>query len=448
MPATSYETPYDEEMERGVIGSVLINPSLFIILFDVLKPTDFFLVRHQHIWEAMIRIDSRDEVIERQTLRRELQNANHYTLIGGDTYLSELINSTPSAIYAEQYAQLVQRDSVRRKLIQAADDIKAIAYDKSRDIDTALSDSERKLSQITDNTHIGHNYKTMSELSHIAISETEIRIANKGEPIGIPTGYTKVDTILNGSKDGDLVIIAGRPGMGKTAFAINMSLNAARNGTSVAHFTIEMSAESIHYRRLAIETGLPIQKLTGNSFTDRELSRYMAGAGSLSKLPIYTDDSKSLTPTKLRSTAMRVKGQHGLDMIIVDYIGLMSAPGYERNRVQEVSYITRYLKQLAGELEIPVFALAQLNRKVEERSDKRPLLSDLRDSGSIEQDADAVMFLYRDVVYNEATENPNQADVIVAKHRNGATGTAPLYFHAPLMQFSNGSVQSVDLSTL
>lgn len=443
-PATAMNLPYDEEMERAVVGSVLINPTIFLIIAATIKASDFYLLRHQYIFEAMGKIEARKDSISRATVKRQLQDVGNFDIVGGDVYLSTLINSVDSVMYAEQYAELVLRDSIRRKLIQASDEIRAMAEDKSRDIDTAIAESEHKLSMVTDNTKIGLSYKTMSELSSDAIAELEERIQRGDGGLGIPIGYKSIDQLLTGFNKGQLIIGGGRPGMGKTAFAINASINAARMGASIGYFTLEMDANQIHNRRLAIETGMPIQKLTGGEFSERELKRYISAADRLSKLPIYTDDSASLTPSQLRGKAMRIKSQHGLDMLIVDYIGLMHAPGYEGNRVQEMSYISRYLKELARELNIPIFALSQLNRELEKRKDKRPQLSDLRESGSLEQDADIVMFFYRDVVYNEATENPNQADIIIAKHRNGPTDTIPLYFDAPLMKFEEGTRTIID----
>jgi replicative DNA helicase len=252
-----------------------------------------------------------------------------------------------------------------------------------------------------------------------------------------------------GCKKSDLIIFAGRPGMGKTSFMLSLALNAAQQfDARVLIFTLEMGVEQMIQRMVSMETGINMQRLRTGQFDDAEQRRLVEALGRLSQHRIFIDDSPSLTPIQMRTKCQRVNYEHGLDLVILDYLQLMHAPGYEGNRVQEISYISRQMKELARELNVPLLSAAQLSRAVEQRADKRPQLSDLRESGSIEQDSDIVMFLYRDIVYNEATENPNQADVIVAKHRNGPTDTIPLYFDATITRFQDGTRQHVDLSAM
>jgi replicative DNA helicase len=274
----------------------------------------------------------------------------------------------------------------------------------------------------------------------------EYLISNPNATHGVPSGFKDLDTLLGGLQRSDLIIFAGRPGMGKTSFLLSAAANAARIGARVAIFTMEMGADQIVQRLISMETGINTQKLRLGQLTQQEYGRFVEAAGRVSRLNVFIDDTPALSPLQMRTKCRRLKHEFGVDMVIVDYLQLMNAGGqYQNNRVQEISYISRSLKELARELNTPIFSAAQLSRAVEQRQDKRPVLSDLRESGSIEQDADVVMFLYRDVVYNDATEFPNQADVIIAKHRNGPTDTISLYFDKSLTKFMDGTVRRIDL---
>jgi len=290
---------------------------------------------------------------------------------------------------------------------------------------------------------------TMSDALSAYYNRIEHLMLERGGTVGVPSGFRDLDQLLGGFQRSDLLVFAGRPGMGKTSFLLTVALNAARAGARIAIFTMEMGVEQIVQRIVAMESGIDVQALRLGRLSPTDQMRFTEVIGRLSSLPIFIDDTPALSPLDIRTKARRLAHEFGLDMIMVDYMQLMNAgKGYENNRVQEISYISRSLKELARELNVPLISAAQLSRAVEQRNDKRPVLSDLRESGSIEQDADIVMFLYRDEVYNEATEYPNQADVIVAKHRNGPTDTISLYFEKRLTKFMDASVQRVNLSDL
>lgn len=438
---------YDEEMERAVLGSILIVPKLMVAI--ELQPDDFFLLRHQYVWTAFKNLYARGEMIERQTLRRELQNLEYYDMVGGDIFISDLVNSTPSAIYAEQYAMLIHRDSVRRRLVMAADAIKAAANDKANSLEEALDISSAKLMQVQDSYVDSKNYKTMRMAVSNVMDEAEKAQQMDEKEIGVPTGLSALDGLLGGLQKSDMVIVAGRPGMGKTSFALSVMLNAINNlNARVGYFSMEMSAEQLVKRLLSMETGMSMSYLRSWQVNDKQMKNLVGKMGDLSGKHGFIDDSPSLTIEQLHTKATLMQKRHGLDLIVIDYIQLMSAPGFKNNRVAEMTYISRHVKELARSLDVPVLALAQLSRAVEQRTDKRPRLADLRETGALEQDSDVVMFIYRDVIYDEATDYPNQADIIVAKHRNGPTDTIPIYFDSSITRFMDGTHQVVDLSAM
>ncbi len=445
---TPFDAPYDEDMERMVLGSVLINSSVFLTLAAFLQPDDFYILRHQYTWEAFGRISQRGEKIERQTLRRELQDLNYYDAVGGEMFITELVNSTPSALYAEQYGQLIERDAVRRRLLVAADEIRGIVGDREKALEEVIAAAEASLFAVSER-RTQRDIISMQEAASLYFERLETMMQRGQKGLGVPSGFKKLDTLLGGLQRSDLILFAGRPGMGKTSFMLSLALNAAaQHDARILVFSLEMGVEQLVQRLVSMETGINMQRLRTGEFNAHEEKRLVEALGRISEHNIFLDDSPSLTPIQMRTKCQRVKHEHGLDLIILDYVQLMHAPGYNNNRVQEVSFISRNLKELARELNVPLLSAAQLSRAVEQRADKRPQLSDLRESGSLEQDSDIVMFLYRDIVYNEATEYPNQADIIVAKHRNGPTDTIPLYFDQTITRFMDGTRQQVDLSTI
>jgi replicative DNA helicase len=447
-PRILYDTnaaPYSQEAEEAVIGAVMINPNAYVALASFITVEDFFLVRHQLIWKVFQRLNERSEAIDYLTVVDDLRGLGELDNIGGAPYLTRLINNTPNSIHAEFYGRIVERTAVRRRLMKVADEIKGLAVDEQLDLDQVVQGAETRLFNVTDR-QIKREFVPIADAVTAYFDQMEYLISNPEATHGVPSGFKDLDTLLGGLQRSDLVIFAGRPGMGKTSFLLSTAANAARIGARVAIFTMEMGADQIVQRLISMETGINSQKLRLGQLTPQEYGRFVEAAGRVSRLQVHIDDTPALSPLQMRTKCRRLKHEFGVDMVIVDYLQLMNAGGqYQNNRVQEISYISRSLKELARELNTPIFSAAQLSRAVEQRQDKRPVLSDLRESGSIEQDADVVMFLYRDVVYNEATEFPNQADVIVAKHRNGPTDTISLYFDKTLTKFMDGSVRRIDL---
>lgn len=440
--------PFSEEAEEAVLGSVLIEPNALFNVASFLKPEDFFLIRHQYIWEAMLRIAERNENIDHVTLADELRIIGRLDEIGGQAYLLYLLNSTPSSIHAEVYGRLVERAAIRRRLLEVADEIKSIALDEELPIERITDQAEAKLFGVTERS-TKRDLVPMSEALSEYFDRVEQLMQHPDSPLGLPTGFKDLDQLLGGLQRSDLLIFAGRPGMGKTSFLMSVALNAARLGARIGIFSMEMGTEQIVQRIISMETGINMQKLRLGQLSPQEWSRFVHATGVLGNYRIFIDDTPAITPMQMRTKCRRLAREYGVDLIIVDYLQLMSSGGmYENNRVQEVSYISRGLKELARELNVPVFSAAQLSRAVEQRQDKRPQLSDLRESGSLEQDSDIVIFLYRDEIYNEATEFPNQAEIIVSKHRNGPTGTIFLYFEKTITRFIDARSHNVDLSNI
>ena len=442
------QTIYSQEAEEATIGAVLMSPVSYYGLAAFLRADDFFLVRHQYIWQAFGRLADRTQPIEYITVIEELRAYNQLDDIGGPAYLTQLINNTPTSVHAEVYGRLVERAATRRRLMVASDQIKALALNEELTLEQVISDAEAKLFDVSER-QLSRDLVPMSE-AIIAYSDRIERLMQDSQlAVGTPTGFKDLDKLTGGLQKSDLIIFAGRPGMGKTSFMLSAAINMARLNKRIAIFSMEMGIDQIVQRLVSMEAAINTQNLRSGQLTQKEYSRFMQAAGKLSQFRIFIDDSAALSPLDLRTKCMRLVREHGVDLVVVDYLQLMNAGGaYQNNRVQEVSYISRHMKELARELNVPVLSAAQLSRAVEQRQDKRPQLSDLRESGSLEQDADIVMFLYRDEVYNEATEFPNQADIIIAKHRNGPTGTISLYFEKTLTKFMNAAERSVDLSNL
>jgi replicative DNA helicase len=440
--------PFSQEAEEATIGSVLIQPETYISISSFLKPADFFLLRHQYIWMAFERLNGRNEAIDHITLAEELENMQLLDTIGGRAHIIQLANNTGTAMYAEVYGRLVERTSIRRRLMVTADEIKKLALDEKLNVETVISESEEKFFAVTQTVSEGRAIPLWEGLSEY-YDKIEIMMQNPdGAGFGIPSGFRDVDSLLGGHQKSDLCIVAARPGVGKTSYLMCTAMNVVRFRGRVAIFSMEMGRDQLIMRLIAMETGINVQKLRLGKLTAQEASRFTEAVGRMSEWLMFIDDTPALTPAMLRTRCRRLKAEYGLDMIIVDYMQLMNAESRNRDRTQEVAFISRTMKELAKELNVPIIAAAQLNRELEHRKDKRPILSDLKDSGGIEQDSDVVMFIHRDELYNENTEFPNQADLIVAKHRNGPTGTVSLYFEKSLTKFMDASVHRVDLSGL
>lgn len=430
--------PHSIEAEEAVLGSILLNPDALFEVAPFLSADDFFIVRNGWVWEAIMRLHERNEEIDNVTVVEELRHQERLEEIGGAAYITYLINHTPSSIYTETYGHIVERAAIRRRMLNAASQIAQLAHEESADIDEVIDQAESALFRVSEQRQ-RKDLISMHDAVLNYFKRIESLYAQEVVSFGVPTGFDDLDQMLGGFQRSDLLIVAGRPGMGKTSWLLSTALNAARKGARVAIFSLEMSSEQIVQRLVSSETGISTHRLRLGQLDDREWTLFVEATDKLSPLRIFIDDTPALSPLQLRTKCRRLYSEHGLDLVMVDYMQLMTAGtgrGNE-NRVQEISFISRHMKQLARELNVPVLSAAQLSRAVEQRQDKRPQLSDLRESGSIEQDADVVMFIYRDEVYNENTERQNQADIIVAKHRNGPTGTVTLYFRKELTQFSN-----------
>ena len=449
IPQPQLQVPVSLEAEQALLGAILLEPKAFWDISSFLGGDDFYLKRHEYIWTALSRLQERSDDIDYVTLSRELQDMKVLDDIGGQAYLTSLVNNTPTSVHAEVYGRLVERASIRRKMLVATDEIRKLALDEEMPIDKVISESEQTLFSVS-NSQIKREFVPIWDAVSEYYDEMEKLLAAGQGMVGLPTGFRALDGLLGGFQKSDLIVFAGRPGMGKTSWLLTVALNIARRGARVALFTMEMGVEQMVQRLISMETGIKIQQLRTGNISAGEHTRFAEAIGRIANLPLFIDDTPSITPVDMRTKCRRLQHEYGLDVVMVDYMQLMSAGRvYENNRVQEISYISRSLKDLARELNVTMLSTAQLSRAVEQRQDKRPQLSDLRESGSIEQDADAVMFLYRDEVYNpETTEFPNQADVLLSKHRHGPTGTIQLYFEKTITKFMDVSMQRVDLGNL
>jgi replicative DNA helicase len=450
-PARSPDTlaPHSAEAEEAVLGAVLVNPETLLEVAAFLQPEDFFLLRHSLIWRAMLRLHERDDYIDNLTVSEELRSTGDLEEVGGVSYILYLINNSPSSLHAEVYGRIVERTAVRRRLLQAANEIAQQANAQDADVNQVIERSEKALFDVTER-RLRKDVTRMDDAVAEYYNRIEYLVEHQDESLGIPTDYHDIDRLLGGLQKSDLIILAARPGMGKTSLGLNIAKNVARHDLYVAVFSLEMGTEQLVQRLISSDSGIDSQKLRLGTLDVNEFRLFQEAADRLSRLPIFLDDTVGISPTQLRTKARRLHREHKLDLVIVDYLQLMNGRQGDRgnqNREQEISYISQALKELARELEIPVLALAQLNRGVEQRADKRPMMSDLRESGAIEQNSDVIMFIYRDDVYNEDSEKPNIAEVIIAKHRNGPTGTVELLFEKHLTQFRNLTKTNIDFST-
>jgi replicative DNA helicase len=429
--------PANPEAEEAVLGSLLIDPDAIIKVASFLEPDDFYREKNSWIYQAILDLHERREPADFVTLVDELERRDQLQQIGGAAYITSLINSVPTAVHVEHYAHIIERAATLRRLIGAAGQITALAYEEAEDVDEVVDRAEQLVFNVSER-RIRHDLTPVRQIMHGVVDRLDYLHRHKGELLGVPSGFSKLDKLLGGFQKSDLVILAARPSVGKTSLALNVAVNAAkRYGQRVAFFSLEMSSEQLVQRLLSAETGINQQKLRLGEIGDEEWPMLMEAAGVLSETLLFIDDTPAVSALELRTKARRLQAEHGLDMVIVDYLQLMRSDARSENRVQEISYITRSLKSLARELEVPLIALSQLSRAVESRGDHKPILSDLRESGSIEQDADIVMFIYREDMVKENSERKNIADVIVAKHRNGPTDTVPLYFDKALTRFAD-----------
>ncbi len=421
------------------MGGVFLRNSIFHSLVDLLQEDDFYSPVHTTIFQVFLDLYRRNIPIDLVTVAEELQKKGKLEEIGGAVYLTSLTESVASAANALSYAAIVREKSVRRHLIQESASIIASAYESGEETDSLLDKAEQSIFRISE-SRARSGFRSSGELVVQVFEQLEQRFERKELITGVPTGYHKFDEITAGLQRTDLIIIAGRPSMGKTAFGLNVAMRAAvTNEIPVAIFSLEMSMEQLMMRMLCAWGKVDLSRMRSGFLQDEDWARLYQAAESLSNAPVYIDDTPALDPMELRARCRRLKGEKGLGMVIVDYLQLMHTSQRKDSREQEISHISRNLKSLAKEVDVPVVALAQLNRKVEERTNKRPLLSDLRESGAIEQDADLIIFLYRDEVYNTREDNPNRgvAEIIVGKQRNGPTGAAKLSYINSCTAFEN-----------
>ncbi len=434
------------EAEEALLGSLLIDPDALFEVNNFLRPEAFYRTQNRWIYEAILRLSDRREPVDLITLTEELRRSEQLEEVGGEAYIINLINMVPTAINAPSYGRLVEATSIRRKLVSAASAIANLAYDEKEDINIVIDRAEQTLFSISEE-RTTRDLVPIRQIAGDYLDRIQ-ELRERGDDfVGIPTGFTELDRLLGGLNKSDLIIIAARPGMGKTSLQNAMALTAAtKHGKRVAMFNLEMSGEQLVQRMIAAETRIDSQRLRRGQLAEHEMPIFLEAVGRLSETRIFIDDTPSISPNQLRTKCRRLYAEHGLDLVMIDYLQLMQAERTTNNRVQEISEISRGLKGLARELNVPVIAAAQLSRAVEQRQEKRPLLSDLRDSGSIEQDADIVMFIYRDEYYNpDTTERPNIAELNIAKHRNGPTGTIDLYWHGKLATFRNLQRQEINL---
>ncbi len=432
--------PHSREAEEAVVGAVLINPEAYYDVAQFLQADDFYIHRHRWIWEAFGSLHEQRIPIDLLTLGDELDRKGQLGEIGGPAYLTTLVNQVPTSLNAESYGHIVESHSIRRKMIAAANSIASLAYDEDTTVDNVMDEAEKAVFGVSER-RLHHDLQPISNILSDYYDRID-ELAKRGEDIyGVPTGFVDLDKMLSGLQPSDLLIIAGRPGQGKTGFLLSVAKNAAlTHKKHVAIFSLEMSNEQVAQRLIAQETGIDSQRLRTGKLQETEWPLFAQAIEVLSDTHIFLDDTPAITPLQLRTKCRRLHLEHHLDLIVLDYLQLVGGETRSENRVQEVSYISRNLKVLARELNVPVLAAAQLSRAVEQRTDKRPVLSDLRESGSLEQDSDIVMFIYRPDQYEKDTTNKNVAEIIVAKHRNGPVGSVELVFRNSLAKFENAAV--------
>ncbi|MBM4761708.1 replicative DNA helicase [Bacillus sp. B15-48] len=430
--------PQNIEAEQAVLGAIFLEPSSLTVASEVLIPEDFYRAAHQKIFNVMLSLNDQGKAVDLITVTEELAAAKLLEDTGGVSYLSELAASVPTAANIEYYARIVEEKSLLRRLIRTATSIAQDGYTREDEVDSLLGEAEKSILEVAQRKNAGafHNIKDVLVRTYDNIELLHNRV---GDVTGIATGFAELDRMTAGFQRNDLIIVAARPSVGKTAFALNIAQNVGtKTGENVAIFSLEMGAEQLVMRMICAEGNINAQNLRTGSLTDEDWGKLTMAMGSLSNSGIFIDDTPGIRISEIRSKCRRLKQDQGLGMILIDYLQLIQGSGRSgENRQQEVSEISRSLKSLARELEVPVIALSQLSRGVEQRQDKRPMMSDIRESGSIEQDADIVAFLYRDDYYDKESENKNIIEIIIAKQRNGPVGTVQLAFVKEYNKFVN-----------
>ncbi len=433
--------PQNIEAEQSILGSLMLSKEAIIKIADLIKPKDFYHPAHETIYETIIDLYENREPIDLLSLSNRLKEKGKLEEIGGQSYLTTLVNSVPTAAHIDHYGKIVQKKSTLRRLIDAASQIVNLGYDEEKEADVLLDQAEQKIFNVSQN-YLHQDFSPIKPILEEAFDRIDELHKNKGKLRGLPTGFYELDNILAGLQNSNLIILAARPSLGKTSLAMDIARNVAtREKIPVGIFSLEMSQEELIDRLLCSQANIDLWKLrTGRLSSEGEnddFSRIGQAMGVLSEAPIFIDDAASSSVMEMRTMARRLQAEHGLGLIIVDYIQMMKSQSSIENRVQEISEISRSLKSLARELKIPVLALSQLSRAIESREGQFPRLSDLRESGSIEQDADVVLFIYREDKVKKDTEQKNVADIVIAKHRNGPVGQVKLYFNENYASFRN-----------
>jgi len=428
--------PQNLDAEKSLLGAVLIDEETLADISEHVTPKDFYEKRHALIFGGMMRLYEKHKPVDLLTLTEELKKKDELEVVGGSAYLTELTNYVPTAAHAEAYAELVAQKAVRRRLIKASAEISEMGFDEDTTTQELLEKAEAELFSVSDQS-LKQDLVSIETILTDSFDRMEELHRNKGALRGVRTGWRDLDNMTAGLQRSDLIILAARPAMGKTTLVTNLAYNVATVAKqAVLFFSLEMSKEQLVDRMLADASGVDAWNIRTGNLSDEDFGKLSEAMGEMAEAPIYLDDTPGLSVLEMRTKARRAAHDHPLGVIIVDYLQLMQGSGRDNgNRVQEVSEISRGLKLIARELNVPVIALSQLSRSVESRSPQVPQLADLRESGSIEQDADIVMFIYREAYYNPETERENITDLIIAKHRNGPVGKVELYFHPERLRF-------------
>lgn len=437
--------PQNIEAEQSVLGAMLIEKEAIPKVMEILRDTDFYREAHRVIFNAMLELYNKNEAVDMITVTEILKRDNKLEDVGGIAYVTSLANAVPTAANVTYHASIIEEKSILRQLVSVSTQIASMGYEANDDVKNIIDSAESKILEISNRKKTA-DFTPINEIVLDSFKSIEALMGNKNGLTGLPTGFEDLDNLTSGLHGSDFIILAARPSMGKTAFALNVVQNVAIRAAkkvggapkTVAFFSLEMSKEQLVQRMLCAEANIDSQRLRIGELRDEDWAMLINTADKLSSANIYIDDTAGITAMDMRSRARRLKAEHGLDLIVVDYLQLMQGSGKKNNngdRQQEVSEISRSLKALARELDVPVIALSQLSRSVEARQVKRPMLSDLRESGSLEQDADIVAFLYREDYYNPETENKNITELIIAKHRNGPVDTVNLFFHKQYTKF-------------
>jgi len=433
--------PQSIEAEQSILGALMIDKNAIIKIADLVNEDDFYKNSHGKIYKIMLYLYEHHEPIDLLSLSNRLKETGEMEQVGGKSYLASLANAVPTAANIVHYAKIVAKKSILRKLIDNASQIVSSAYDETGEIDKTLDEAEQKIFSVSQK-HIRQDFTPVKPILEEAFDRIDELHKNKGKLRGVPTGFTDLDNILAGLQKSNLVILGARPSVGKSSLCLDLVRHAAtKEKIPVGIFSLEMSKEEVIDRLICAEANIDLWKLRTGRLSDTgendDFSRIGHAMGVLSEAPIFVDDTANINVMEMRTMARRLQAEHGLKMLVIDYLQLMEGRGKTDNRVQEVSEISRSLKGLARELNIPIVALSQLSRGIESRTDQRPKLSDLRESGSIEQDADVVLFIYREDKTKTDSENKNIAEIMVAKHRNGPIGSVKLFFNEQYTSFRN-----------